>query len=220
MVVEKEFERENDFFTRTEIEFIAKRIFSLSNWMAAYGKPIYYIRKPASIINLLLKKNLADEWDIIQHGFRWYVFLSKDKIGKITNDSRIKITPMAVQTIRQTDFSVEGKQRKLAKELGMHESHLSRIRHRLRRTEDVGGREFLKKEKKELFIEKQTVVDFFSRTMTVNDFFEKHQNIYKIKHIQDVYAMCAERKYFKLPHGWQSIRVGESWLIYYSGEIT
>lgn len=205
--------------SRSDIERIAKRLFALKNWVEEFGKPIYYLRQPGSAIKVLSNRNVADEWEIIQHGFRWYVFLSSDKIGS-ENESRIKVSPATVEKIRQTDFSVEGAQRKLARQLGIHESHLSRIRRGLRRTENVAGKTLSKKDKKRLFVSRADVQEFFEGMLTVKDFFDRFGKEYKIKGTWDVYTMCASQKKLRLPSGWHSIRVGESWLIYYSQETT
>jgi hypothetical protein len=199
-----------------QMKRIATRLFTLKDWVVEYGKPVYYLRTAEAVRRILLEKNIADEWDIYCHGYRCYVFLSKDKIGKIENESQIKLSPAAVERIHNTDFSVRGSQRKLARELGIHEGHLSRVRRGLRRPERVSSKVLSAENKKKLFISRNEVIEFFDQTLTANEFFDEYGPEYKIRSLRNVYDMCANRKKFELPNGWYSIRVGETWLIYYS----
>ena len=208
--------------TLIQMQRIAKCLFTLKDWVVAFGKPVYYLRSPDAVRIILSEKNIADEWDIYTHGYRCYVFLSKDKIGKIKNESQIKLSPAAVERIHQTDFSIRGVQRKLAKDLGIHECHISRVRRGIRRPEKVVSKVLSEELKKELFIHRAEVEEFFKQVLTANKFFDNYGTDYEIKSLRDVYDMCASRLKANrktncvLPAGWHSIRVGETWLIYYS----
>ena len=139
---------------------------------------------------------------------------SSEKRGKLINDSKIKLLPKDIEKIQATDFSIKGTQRILAKKLNVSESHLSRIRRKIRRIADSPSKTIPAKEKKHLFISRKKVIRFFGMMFTVKEFIEQFGNTYNIKTSWDVANMCANRKRKKLPAGWQAIRVGKSWLLY------
>lgn len=207
-------------FTNTKIEKIGKQLFGLKPWVEEFGKPVYYLRTPGAVKDILLSKNIFDEWDIIRFKDRWYIFLSSDKIGKIENQSRIKLSPMIIQRIKLLDFSQKGTQRKLAAELGVHEAHISKIRRGISRTNYVEAKSFSSDDKMNLFVSQKDVLGFFSQMLTIRDFFDYYSKQYKIKNLQRIHDMCRNRNYGKLPEGWKAVRAGETWLIYYSDSIT
>lgn len=205
-------------FTHSEIESVSKRLFVASEWIEKFGKPIYYLQHVETIKKLLLKNGLSDEWDIIQFGEkrRWFIFLSKDKTNSMNrNSSRIKIPPLLIEKIRSTDFSEYGAQRRLAAQLEIDEGYLSKIRRELRRTKNVPGKKLTKNSKNKLFIERGLVEEFLNTVLTAQDFIIKFGSEYNIKHLSDVYRMCAKKKNFSLPKNWYSVKNGETWLLYY-----
>lgn len=206
-------------FSHFEIKSISKRLFTASEWIETFGKPIYYLNHVDTIKKLLLNNGISDEWDIIQHGERrrWFIYLSKDKIDsdKI-NSSRIKITPILIEKIRNTDFSEYGAQRRLAAKLEIDEGYLSKIRRELRRTEQVAAKKLTKKLKNELFIEKSSVESFFNIVLTGQEFINLYGGKYKLNHLSTIYRMCAGKKNLVLPENWHCIKVGEAWFLYYS----
>ncbi len=199
--------------TRKDIEKTANHLFLLSDWIDLYGKPVYHLRSVKTIKTLLQTKNL-DEWDIYRHGYHWYIFLASEKRGKLINDSKLKLLPKDIEKIQATDFSIKGTQRTLAKELKISESHLSRIRRKIRRIGDSPSKILPASEKNKLFISRKKVITFFETMFTVKEFIELFGKDYNIKTSWDVSNMCSNQKNKKLPPGWKAIRVGESWLLY------
>lgn len=206
--------------TQPQIERVAKRLFAQYLWIEKYGKSLYFLRCGTSPQKILPIKNLADEWDIIQFHRRWFVYLSSDKKGVSINQSRIKLSPLDIQKIRDTDFSIKGVQRTLAKELGVHESHLSRIRRGISRVDSIEPMKFSDKEKAKLFVSRAEVDSFFSIMLTGSEFYNKYRKTYNIKYISRVYDMCSGRSYGKLPDGWLAVRVSDVWLIYSKSSLT
>jgi transcriptional regulator with XRE-family HTH domain len=196
----------------SQMNRIAKRLFSLNDWTEKYGKPVYYLRTAEGVRKILNEKNIADEWDIYSHGYRCFIFLSKEKQGKIENQSQIKLSPAAIEKIDDADFSVRGSQRKLAKELGVHECHVSRIRRGERRPERIESKHLSIEEKKRLFVSRKEVIEFFDQVLTAKELFANHRREFKLYKLSDVYKLCASRK--KLPADWHKIRVGETWFFY------
>lgn len=206
--------------TQSQIERVAKRLFAQHIWIEKYGKSLYFLRGSFSPQKILPVKTLADEWDIIQFNRRWFVYLSSDKKGISVNQTRNKLSPLDIQKIRDTDFSVKGVQRTLAKELGVHESHLSRVRRGIRRADVNEPTTFSDKDKAKLFVSRTEVDNFFSIMLTGTEFYNKYHKTYDIKYISRVYDMCSGRSYGKLPNGWLAVRVSDVWLIYSKSSLT
>lgn len=205
----------NEALSRIKIEEIASKIFSASDWVELFGIPMYHLRNNKIVRKSHVKQRLPEEWEVVLFGRRFYVFLSLEKVfnnSEVT--SRIKITPSQVELILATDFSKKGVQRNLSKQLNCSESHLSRIRRGIRRSNFTKAQSMSVEEKKKLFLSRNEIQTFFEKMLTVKEFFVEYGHQYKIKRLQDIYHMSANRRYFSLPIGWHSIRVGNSWLLY------
>ena len=213
--------------TRTDIESIAKRLISIKIWVEEYGKPLYNLRRPESTRKFLAAKSIA-EWEVIQFDRKWYVFLNTDNIGRKEEKSRNKLSPSEVQRIKETDYKIKGTQSKLAAELGLQQSHVSRIRRGIawanltapRDLTDEHKRTFSDERKQVLFVSKIEIESFFNIMLTAKNFVDLYGEKYGIKSPNRVYDMCAGRNYAKLPEHWSAVRASDTWLVYNTENIS
>lgn len=197
-----------------EIEHIANRLFQMFDWIEKFGKPIYYIKGPESIRSRFPKQPLPDDWEIITHQKRIFIFLSKEKSSEEQEHTlRIKMTTKQVEKVRNYDFSERGSQRRLATELGFHESHISRVRRKLMRKENVKPEILSSLQRKSLYVSRKNVIKFFENMNSAQEWFKKYGKTYHIKHLRYLYPMMKSGNP-ELPDNWKSIRIGKYWYLY------
>ena len=200
--------------TSNDVEFTASRLFVISDWLEQFGKSIYHIRSDNGIRKRYPEQPLADGWEIFKHQNRIFIFLSKNRISEERKHSfRIKMTPKQVEKIRSTDFSKRGSQRRLAEEMGFHESYISRVRRKLMRKNDEKAKILNDKQKESLYLSRENVIEFFETVYSGNEWFDKYRKKYNLKHLQIIYNMLNFGQP-EMPDNWKGVRIGKYWYLY------
>lgn len=158
-----------------DVEKVAARILTTSQWIKAYGLPLYGIKQQETVRNR--GKVLYESWRVIRHGHRYYVYLNKTASRDVLKYAERKGRKLDERALKFRELSP------------------------------------------------QLVQKVFRRLFTVKEWIEcVGTPKYNIHDTTYVYQMCAERpngqrgyrKYpAHLPQEWNSVRVGESWLIYH-----
>lgn len=227
----------------TDIERVAKRIFSPRQWLERFGTPNYGITTHQSILEKCAAEinsgsrhdntssnRLPDRWTAIKFGRRNYIFYASDlplkrKSGELTANELAIIENAVFHGLERGD------QKLLAKTFDCSESLISRtianirLRSRRRRENIV---KFQKNPYLNLALESNLVKRVFELFFTVKEWSEvigpSVGHFHGIHDLAYIYQMCAERpngptgnRIYKaqLPDGWKSVRMGESWLLYH-----
>lgn len=213
---------------------IARKLLTTKSWLKKFGR-LYGI-SDVGYLRQLCKNRLdnpragrfPEGWRARQLGNRHYLFFDSSTITRKTANDRAfprpAIPEQVVNQIRSMSAKGlrKGEQCRLAAKLGISESHFSRIRRNLMRKASLTPSKSKLLEHGMVEIEAKEVDAVLNRLLTTQEWLDNvGKPAYGINDISYVNQMAARKLWgnsktpAKLPAGWNSIRIGDSWLIYH-----
>ena len=195
--------------TKKEASRVNKKIFTAPDWVKEYGIPHYGVRS-TSFIDKYPEQILPDSWEVIRKRNYHYVYLCKQKeeslrpVRKVSHIDRMKI--------QDTDFRRRGALKRLAKELRLSESTISRVNRGIYGSEIS---ELSRIRKKNLYVDRSDVVKFFASCDVAEDWLRKVGENRKVVNLKNVYELLnRKRRPSWFSKKYYTLRKGRVWFIF------
>lgn len=203
-----------------DITRVAGAMLSTRAWLEKFGSRLYKVRNVEIVAAMCERGGLPAGWQSVRLGSRFYIYYAgaQAEPPNTRGLTREQVATLKAAARRGLEF---GDQKKFAVAFGCSESQISRVLRGLRRANVTRQRATKKPALKNVRkVSPAKVEAVFDRLLTVKEWAEHVGPRYNIHSLPYVYQMCSERPNgprlypTKLPDDWQSVRVGDSWLVF------